>query len=112
MGGLSFGDTDQPIPFLNGLRNSGTSRSSAPCERKAPENRHSALGSTTRSGPTRSSVSSESAPSDTCASSCACFVSNASEIYLSGISPRMTCLCSAASMLFRSASAICHSVCS
>src|SRR5580704_3154838 len=56
-----------------------------------------------------SSGSSGSAPSLRCASSSACFASNASEMYLRKIGPSTTCLYSAASMLLRSASAACHS---
>jgi len=56
-----------------------------------------------------SSGSSGSAPCAFCASSSACFASNASEMYLRKIRPRTTCLYSAASMLLRSASAAAHS---
>src|SRR5690606_21793110 len=41
--------------------------------------------------------------------SAVCFSSNASEMYLRKMSPRTTCLYSAASMLLRSLSAICQS---
>ena len=47
-----------------------------------------------------------------CDSSSACLASNASEMYLRKMSPRTTCLYSAASMLLRSASAACQSLAS
>ncbi len=59
-----------------------------------------------------SSGSSGSAPSARCASRSACLASKASEMYLRKISPRTTCLYSAASMLLRSASAAAQSLAS
>src|SRR5208282_1477795 len=56
-----------------------------------------------------SSGSSGSAPCAVCAASSACLASKASEMYLRKISPRTTCLYSAASMLLRSASAAAQS---
>src|SRR5437773_7581042 len=56
-----------------------------------------------------SSGSSGSAPCLRCASSSPCLASKASEMYLRKISPRTTCLYSAASMLLRSASAAAQS---
>ena len=57
-----------------------------------------------------SSGSSGSAPDFLSASSSACLASKASEMYLRKISPRTTCLYSAASMLLRRPSAICQSL--
>src|SRR5437870_8481540 len=59
-----------------------------------------------------SSWSSGSAPCLRWASSSACLASKASEMYLRKISPRTTCLYSAASMLLRRASAAAHSLAS
>ena len=59
-----------------------------------------------------SSGSSGSAPFLRCISSSACFASKASEMYFRNIRPRTTCLYSAASILLRRPSAICHSLAS
>ena len=59
-----------------------------------------------------SSGSSGSAPCAVCAASSACLASKASEMYLRKISPRTTCLYSAASILLRSASAAAQSLAS
>ena len=56
-----------------------------------------------------SSGSSGSAPCAPCDSSSACFASNASEMYFRKMRPSTTCLYSAASMLFRNASAVAQS---
>src|SRR5579883_2839666 len=59
-----------------------------------------------------SSGSSGSAPWTCWANKAACFSSKASEMYLRKSRPSTTCLYSAASMLLRSLSAACQSVCS
>ena len=59
-----------------------------------------------------SSASSGSAPWSASAKSCLCNSAKASEMYFKKIRPSTTCLYSAASILLRSLSAACQSVCS